>query len=301
MTRLPAGGGAEFRIVPDDDQIVGRADPGGIDLNVDVDAEKSGDGVDDGAEPGASTAADVVDFAGAPGPEQPVIGVGHVAHIQKVADDFDVADVENPAAVVAGELHQLTDEGGDDEGVALSGADMVEGAGDDDIQPVTVCVEARKQLLRDSGDGVGVVGVEFILFAERHFFRRIIAVLLGGPDREESGFQAEAVQCFDDVEKDVGVVDKAFDRLLPAGGDGAHGSEVDDPVRGKFCEKRGEALLVDEVEPPVADPQALPRADGRDIDAEEFGVGFPLQEMADQMLRDESADAGDQNFSHTAI
>ena len=113
--------------------------------------------------------------------------------------------------------------------------------------------------------------------------------------------QPEAVQCFDDVEKDVGVVDKAFDRLLPAGGDGAHGSEVDDPVRGKFREKRGEALLVDEVEPPVADPHVLPRADGRDIDAEEFGVGFPLQEMADQMLRDESADAGDQNFSHTAI
>ena len=95
MTRLPAGGGAKSGVVSDRDRIVDRAEPGGIDPKLDFDPEKVGNLVDDGMEPGADAAAYVIDLAGFPGFEQPTVGVGDVAHIQKVADDLDVAGVEH--------------------------------------------------------------------------------------------------------------------------------------------------------------------------------------------------------------
>ena len=178
---------------------------------------------------------------------------------------------------------------------------MVEGAGHDDIQPVILSVEAGKLFLRDPGDGVGVARVEFILFAERHFFGGVGAVLFGGADRKQAALQAEQSECFDEVEEDAVVVEKALLRSLPAVGDGAHCGEMDDPVGGELFQQRGEFRSAGQVELPVTDPHGFRSADRSDVDAEDFGIALLLQNMADQMLSDESAGAGDQNFFHGAI
>ena len=102
---------------------------------------------------------DVVAFAGRALAAEGGVGANYVAHVGEVAFGLEVAYFEHGRLQPFFDADDLPGEAGDDELLALAGADVVEGAGHHDLHSVGFGIERAKAFLGHLADGVGVCGI----------------------------------------------------------------------------------------------------------------------------------------------
>jgi hypothetical protein len=95
------------------------------------------------------------------------------------------------------------------------------------------------------------------------------------------------------VEKDVGVVGEALDRVLPAEADRAERRQMDQvigPLAGQHRAERGEVEQIER----IAGCDREPGRSRPGVDPDDHRVGIAAQQLADQVAADESEAARDQ-------
>src|SRR5579875_59788 len=100
-------------------------------------------------------AADVVNLAGRAAVGQRDVRADDVAHVEKIALALDVADVQRPL-LAGGDAREAMRERRHCEARILAGADMVESAADDGIEPVAVVIAQHERFAGGFARGVRI-------------------------------------------------------------------------------------------------------------------------------------------------
>ena len=201
--------------------------------------------------------AEVVDLARRPALEQEPVAAHDVAHVREVAGGLEVADEHDRLPQPRLDLGDLLGEVRGGEGLAPTGAGVVERAGPHDVHAVALEVLPAHEVLRDLAHRVRRERPQRVRLPDRQLVGVDEPVLLARADDQEARGPPELAHRLEEVHLADDVRVEGLDRGLPGGRDEALSGEVDDPVRARLAEERPDREDVAQVDGHTWDLRAL--------------------------------------------
>ena len=170
--RLPARGGVNFRRITKTNGGIGGAKLARIDTLLNLGVALAEHHIKQMLYRAGLAAAHVVDLSGLAAFDQSQIGLGHVAHIGKVAFGAHIAQRHHWLTLAHLDFCDLTGKIRSHKLGSLLGANMIKGSRNQHIIVVADVILQSHQILRAFADCIGVIGPQRVVLAKGQYLAR---------------------------------------------------------------------------------------------------------------------------------